>query len=644
MDRRRFLAAGAVTTLGIAGCLGDGSDPESTDGNDSNASAETAPNGHAGPEAEPGNENGQQRTTCGGAVPSQAGTTAMGEKSFLIDGHGRAVIPRGVNVVYKREPYYPPDAVFDESDVEQIRGWGFNFVRLGAIWAGVEPERGEFDQAYLDRIHELVGLFADHDIYVLLDYHQNLYSHVLGGDGAPEWAVYTDGELADYEYDDVQEWALNYGKPAVSNAFENFFTNHEGIQDEYARAWRQTAKRLRGEPNVVGYSLMNEPTPAVGLADFETEYLPAMYNRVIAEIRTVDEETPVWVEPSAASFNVGSPTSLSGVEDPADSLVFSFHNYAGDNRAVIQNAVDAVDRLEMPGVQTEFSTGNSRAVWVMVNELEARRMGWAYWPYDESTKGWMSPAEYPPDFIGLDEGGGRKHLDTLVRPYPQAVAGRPTTIEFDRVTRTFRLEYQPTDTNSEATGSDGGAAGTGDETVIFVPERQFAEPAVSVEGASVRCQTDEYLRVGDHTTDTVTVELAAASVYEIESVNSEKLLGVTADGNAVQQSATGTASQQWRVTSGEGGYRIANVESGAALGVTGQDNGANVRQQERGRWQIELVGDGIYRIEHAGTGKVLDVTDRSTADGANVQQWAYTGGDNQQWRLRRLSSAERAGE
>jgi len=600
MERRRFLAAGAATGIGLAGCLGDdGDESESTAGNDSNAPAESDPES-----------------------TDESNPESASERQFLRDSQGRAVIPHGVNVVYKREPYYPPPSAFDESDVEQISGWGFNFVRLGAIWAGVEPERGEFDQTYLDRIRDLVALFADYDIQVLVDYHQNLYSHVLGGDGAPEWAVYTDGELADYEYDDVDEWAINYAKPAVSNAFENFFDNRDGIQDEYARAWRQTAETLREESNVVGYSLLNEPTPALGTSEFERGPLPAMYNRVIEEIRTVDGETPVWVEPSAASFNVGSPTSLSGVEDPADNVVFSFHNYAGDNRAVIQNAVDAVDRLGVPGVQTEFSTGNSRAVWVMVNELDARRMGWAYWPYDESTEGWTSPAEYPPDFIGLDEGGGRKHLDTLVRPYPQAVAGTPTTIAFDRVARTFRLEYESLD-----------RAG---ETVVFVPERQFDDPEVSVDGASVRHHADESLRVGDHTADAVTVEIAEAAVYEIESVNSGKLLGVTDDGNAVQQSATGTDSQQWHITSPKAGYRIDSV-GGGTLGVTGQDNGANVRQQDGGRWRIELVGDNVYRIVHAETGRALDVTDRSTADGANVQQWEYTGGDNQRWRLRRLS-------
>jgi endoglycosylceramidase len=623
MDRRRFLALGAATT-GLAGCLGGDSSTDEAPTNTSGTNTTTDSQSDTEPLA-----------SCAGAVPSGTDTTAIGDRQFITDSDGRVVVPHGVNVVYKREPYYPPEDVFDESDVEQIRGWGFNFVRLGAIWAGVEPDRGEFDQAYLDRIRELVALFGEHDISVLVDYHQNLYSHVLGGDGAPEWAVDTEGELTDYEYDTVGEWVLNYAKPAVSNALTNFFTNHEGIQDEYARAWRHTAKTLRDEPNVIGYSIMNEPTPGIEMTNFETEQLPRMFNNVIGEIRAVDTKTPVWVEPSAAAFNLGSPTSLAGIEDPADRTVFSFHNYApGNKREPIQNAVDAVERLEMPGVQTEFSTGNSQAVSTMVNTLDAELMGWAYWPYDESEKGWTSPAEYPPDFIGLDEGGGRKHLDILVRPYPQAVAGAPTTIAFDRVARTFELAYEPTD-------ADG-------DTVVFVPDRQFDDPDISVEGASVLCHEGEYIRVGDHTADSVTVDITERAVYHVESVNSGKVLGVSAsEGTAVQQSRSGADSQRWAISSvGDNVYRIETLgtEQALAVGQPAEGNGAAVIAEawtgtDRQRWQVELVGNDVYRLRNVASGKVADVAGQSTADGAPVHQWADTGGDNQRWRLRRPGSS-----
>ncbi|TDC64687.1 lectin [Micromonospora sp. KC207] len=42
---------------------------------------------------------------------------------------------------------------------------------------------------------------------------------------------------------------------------------------------------------------------------------------------------------------------------------------------------------------------------------------------------------------------------------------------------------------------------------------------------------------------------------------------------------------------------------------------------------------GYYRLVNRRSGKVLDVSGGSTADGAKAIQWAWTGGANQQWRL-----------
>jgi glucosylceramidase len=42
------------------------------------------------------------------------------------------------------------------------------------------------------------------------------------------------------------------------------------------------------------------------------------------------------------------------------------------------------------------------------------------------------------------------------------------------------------------------------------------------------------------------------------------------------------------------------------------------------------------------SGKVLDVANSSPADGANVQQWTYNGGYNQQWQLVPVTSARTA--
>ncbi|WP_405851927.1 RICIN domain-containing protein [Streptomyces sp. NBC_00090] len=43
---------------------------------------------------------------------------------------------------------------------------------------------------------------------------------------------------------------------------------------------------------------------------------------------------------------------------------------------------------------------------------------------------------------------------------------------------------------------------------------------------------------------------------------------------------------------------------------------------------------GSYRVVNRASGKVLDVANESTGNGAAVIQWPWTGGANQQWRLR----------
>ncbi|WP_459194084.1 glycoside hydrolase family 11 protein [Halosimplex sp. J119] len=89
-----------------------------------------------------------------------------------------------------------------------------------------------------------------------------------------------------------------------------------------------------------------------------------------------------------------------------------------------------------------------------------------------------------------------------------------------------------------------------------------------------------------------------------------------------------------------GTYRITNVNSGKVLDVASAstEDGANVQQYSYGgganqQWNVEDTGGGVYRIENVNSGKVLDVASASTEDGANVQQYSDGGGDNQRFHL-----------
>ena len=91
---------------------------------------------------------------------------------------------------------------------------------------------------------------------------------------------------------------------------------------------------------------------------------------------------------------------------------------------------------------------------------------------------------------------------------------------------------------------------------------------------------------------------------------------------------------------GNGKYSIVGLSSGKYLDVSAVStaDGANIQiwQSTGGdnqRYYFTPTTEGYYRITPVHSGKSVDVNAGSTADGANVQQWTYLGGDNQQWML-----------
>jgi endoglycosylceramidase len=414
-------------------------------------------------------------------------TTANGQ--FFIDEYGRTVILHGVNVGQKRQPFIPSADEFTARDVQRIRSWGFNLVRLGVIWRGIAPERGSIDSDYLDRLCDLVQLFDEHEIHVLIDMHQDLYSRDFGGDGAPSWAVYDDG----IPFHRTSPWPIDYTAPAVTKAFDHLWLDDHDLHAAYSDAVRAVAMAVGDVPAVVGYELFNEPMPGTATIDeFERQYLPQFYNRVIYALREVDASTPIWVEPMPLS-NLGKPSTLRNVQ--AKQLVFSFHNYATgfesvnpfadrfavlrhlQQKLVMHNNQRTADRLNAVPVLTEFCPGDTYRDTAYIADLADEYMiGWAYWAYSNwgtrtsGTAGTMASHDTV--------------VDVLVRPYPPAIAGIPLEYSFDRETRHFELTYTPSHTAHRP-------------TVIFVPSRQYPDGyEISIDGGTVTNTAGQYVRLG----------------------------------------------------------------------------------------------------------------------------------------------------
>jgi glucosylceramidase len=138
--------------------------------------------------------------------------------------------------------------------------------------------------------------------------------------------------------------------------------------------------------------------------------------------------------------------------------------------------------------------------------------------------------------------------------------------------------------------------------------------------------------------------------YQVINQNSGKCVDAmnrgAADGTVVQQWSCGSAqsNQQWQFRAGTGGFYtvVGRHAQGLVWDVTGgsgaTDDGAKIQlwsnaQGANQQWQPVSSGDGYVRFVARNSGKCLDVTDVSSADGARLQQWSCTGGPAQSFRL-----------
>jgi|GEM_PF-4506128 len=138
--------------------------------------------------------------------------------------------------------------------------------------------------------------------------------------------------------------------------------------------------------------------------------------------------------------------------------------------------------------------------------------------------------------------------------------------------------------------------------------------------------------------------------YQLLAKHSGKAIDVsgasTGDGADALQYARGTGTnQQFSIQAvGSGFYKIVARHSGKVLAVTSTSSsveqftytGAAMQQ-----WRVELQSDGYYKITNRSTGKSLDVSGASTLNGARILQFAYSGSNNQKWKLQSTTASGR---
>lgn len=235
------------------------------------------------------------------------------------DVHGRHVILRGVNFGGDSKVPTRPDghtyrpSTFDDhrtvsfvgrpADLAQLdehlarlQHWGFNCLRLLLTWEAVEHAGpGQYDEAFLDYYAEVCRRAGAHGLHVFVDFHQDAWSRMSGGDGAPGWTWEAIGmdfskfpssgaaHLMQHQYDAVKggrqdaypvmSWSGNYSRPANGVMWTLFFAGSDFapdmivdgrniqtyLQDHYFGAVRAVAERIAHLDNVIGFDTLNEP-------------------------------------------------------------------------------------------------------------------------------------------------------------------------------------------------------------------------------------------------------------------------------------------------------------------------------------------------------------------------------------------------
>ena len=430
------------------------------------ATAAAAPVGTETSSSRPAAKPGPAASDDGSTVTTPDG------RVFITDEQGRALQLRGYNAAkYVHDRLTP-------ADIESMADQGFNFLRLVVQWQYFEPVQGDYDEAYFDYVDSVLDAADREGVHVMLDMHQDVYGPVFGASGAPEWATRTDGLPF---VDDPANWFNNYFQPAVMRAFTHLYDDAD-LRAAQQQLWVEVADRFEGHDSLLGYDLFNEPFGefyededwVTASARIESTKISDMYDRLIDAVRSVDDESWIFLEPTVL-VGYGVPTQLRTFDDPKLGYAPHFYNtgveeggdWTGDDFVVnYEAAISAYPTANgMPlivgewGVPNSRTPGNAALVAAQVAAMERFASGWSIWYYCRSDGG---------GYCAMDAAGGAAPgNEPAFGPYARAISGVPGSAHFDAATGDYTVSF---------------TAGAG-PSEIWVPTSTYAQaPEVSITG------------------------------------------------------------------------------------------------------------------------------------------------------------------
>jgi endoglucanase len=184
------------------------------------------------------------------------------------------------------------DSFFAEEDTRLLAELGVNCVRLSVNQRQFERDAEPFvlQEEGFQRLDRAIRACAEHGIYTVIDLHA-----VPGSQN--------------------QHWHSDNASHVAA------FWQHPHFQDRVVNLWRALAERYRGDAQVAGYNLLNEPGDPSG------EVVGPFHDRLVAAVREIDPDHIVFVDGNTYS------TDFSIFAEPYENAIFACHDYARSGMA-----------------------------------------------------------------------------------------------------------------------------------------------------------------------------------------------------------------------------------------------------------------------------------------------------------------------
>jgi endoglucanase len=254
------------------------------------------------------------------------------------------------------------DAWMQESDLDNIRAFGMNVVRLPFWYPNLQDDKGARRPDAFARLDWLVEKAWARGIYTVLDLH--------GAPGGQSKADTTGRE----------------------RSAADLWTGDDNLA-RTTEIWKRVAEHYRGNPAVAGYDLLNEP---IGAPDRDT--LWSTYDRLYKVVRAADPDHIVFIEGCWAGKVAGKDVGWCWdvLPDPArfgwSNVVYEMHAYgfanAGDDATQLREIDKQVEDARkhrawgVPCYIGEFNCFDHEQAWrYALEQYKANGFSLSTWSY-----------------------------------------------------------------------------------------------------------------------------------------------------------------------------------------------------------------------------------------------------------------------